>query len=102
MKLFLTLFFTGFMALGTITSQETERMNATFTGYEKGMYVFTDSEGFKSKFNHVSQAINQRIDLTNEQYVGKQFIITFTIANENGENDEGIQISTITGLILPH
>lgn len=89
-------------ALGAMTREETERMNATFSGYERGMYVFTDSEGYTSEFNQVSQSVSQEFDLTNEQYVGKQFIITFTLATENGENEEEIHISTITGLIMPH
>jgi hypothetical protein len=101
MKSILVVLFVALSSFGNLNVQETDKMNATFAGYEDGMYVFTDSDGYQSEFNYVSQDVSQQFDLTDKQYVGKQFTITYTVDTEIDEEDEEIQVSTIVGLMMP-
>jgi hypothetical protein len=101
MKSILVVLFVALSSFGSTDIQETEKMNATYAGYEDGMYVFTDGDGYKSEFKYVSQEVMQQFDLSDEQYIGKQFTITFTVDSEIDEDDEEIMVSTIVGLMMP-
>ncbi|TVZ16991.1 hypothetical protein [Maribacter sp. MAR_2009_72] len=101
MKSLLTVLFLTLTSLTSAYSQDAEKMDATFVGYEDDMYVFTDNEGYRVEFNNISKEASQKYDLTDPMYVGKQFILTFTVDTEMDEDDEEIQVSTIVTLMMP-
>ncbi|SIQ32165.1 hypothetical protein [Maribacter ulvicola] len=98
-----SLFIVLFVAVSSITSfgQETSTMNGTYEGYIDGAYVFSDDEGYNTEFTKVTKEVSEKYDLTSEKFVGSQFTITFTVDSELDEDDEEIQVSTITDLLMP-
>ncbi|WP_396632035.1 hypothetical protein [Maribacter sp. R86514] len=92
-----------FVAVSSLTTfgQETSTMNGTYEGYIDGAYVFSDGEGYKTEFNNVTSEVIAEYDLNGQKFVGRQFSITFTVDSEMDEDDEEIQVSTITGLLMP-
>ncbi|MDF4221490.1 MULTISPECIES: hypothetical protein [Maribacter] len=92
-----------FVAVSSLTTfgQETSTMNGTYEGYIDGVYVFTDGEGYSTEFTNVVDEVTSKYDLKSQKLVGKQFSITFTVDSELDEDDEEIQVSTITGLLMP-
>ncbi|WP_419214009.1 hypothetical protein ACNR9Q_07605 [Maribacter sp. X9] len=101
MKLIFTVLFVTLTAIGNLLVQETEKTNGTYVGHEDGIYVFMDGDGYKSEFSHVTEEVMKQFDLNSQDYIGKQFIITFTVDTELDENEEEIEVSTIVGLLMP-
>lgn len=101
MKSILIVLFVAITSFTTTYGQDTENMNGTYEGYIDGMYVFTDSDGYKAEFTNVTNEISTKFDLTSDTYVGKQFMVTFTVETELDEDDEDIQVSTIIDLVMP-
>ncbi|WP_405410282.1 hypothetical protein [Maribacter sp. Asnod1-A12] len=85
----------------TAYGQETGTMNGTYEGYSNGVYIFSDDDGESVEFNNVSYEASKRYDLTSQKFVGRQFAITFTVDSELDEDDEEIQTTTITGILMP-
>ena len=87
-------------SLTTVPSQETETMTATFDGYEEGSYYFTDSDGYSTEFNQLSNEARKLYDLSTEEFVGSTFVITYTSESEVDDLDEEIAVTTIIDLKL--
>lgn len=87
-------------SLTTVPSQETEKMTATFDGYEDGTYYFTDSDGYSTEFNQLSNEARKLYDLSTEEFVGSTFVITYTSETEVDDLDEEIIVTTIIDLKL--
>ncbi|MEP2058379.1 MAG: hypothetical protein ABJJ05_11270 [Maribacter litoralis] len=100
MKSLLIVLFVSISSLTTF-AQDESTMNATYEGFVNDAYVFTDGEGERIEFNNVSNQVSAKYDLKGTKFVGKQFSITFTVDFELDEDDEEIQVSTITGLLMP-
>lgn len=92
-----------FVSISTLTAygQDESTMNATYEGFINGTYVFTDDEGERVEFNNIANGVSAKYDLNSSKFVGRQFSITFTIDLEMDEDDEEIQVSTITNLLMP-
>ncbi|MDO6470273.1 hypothetical protein [Maribacter sp. 1_MG-2023] len=92
-----------FVAVSSLTSygQDTSTINGTYEGYIDGVYAFSDGEGYTTEFTNITDDVANEFDLTSEKFVGKQFIITFTVDSELDEDDEEIQVSTIVKLLMP-
>ncbi|TDS16694.1 hypothetical protein DFQ03_1176 [Maribacter caenipelagi] len=92
-----------FVAVSSLTTfgQETSTMNGTYEGYIDGVYVFSDGEGYTTEFSNITDDVANEFDLNSEKFVGKQFMITFTVDSEMDEDDEEIQVSTIVKLLMP-
>ncbi|TLP75469.1 hypothetical protein [Maribacter sp. ACAM166] len=101
MKSILVVLFVTFTSFGSVYSQDVEKMDGTYVGYEDGVYVFTDNDGYKAEFTNITNDVSQEYNLTDTKYIGKQFIISFTVDTEMDEDDEDIQVSTIVGLVMP-
>ncbi|APQ18065.1 hypothetical protein [Maribacter hydrothermalis] len=101
MKSILIVLFVAITSFTTTYGQNTETMNGTYEGYIDEMYVFTDSDGYRAEFTNVSNEISTKFELTSDTYVGRQFMITFTVDTELDEDEEEIQISTIVNLEMP-
>ena len=87
-------------SLTSVPSQETETMTATFDGYEEGSYYFTDSDGYSTEFNQLSNEARKLYDLSTEEFVGSTFVITYTSETEVDDLDEEIAVTTIIDLKL--
>lgn len=101
MKSIVAVLFLTLTSLTSVYSQDAEKMDATYVGYEDGVYVFTDNDGYRAEFSTISDEASKRYDLTDPMYVGKQFILTFTVDTELDEDDEEVQVSTIVTLMMP-
>jgi hypothetical protein len=101
MKSLLVVLFVALTSFSSVYCQDAEKMNGTFAGYENGLYIFTDKDGYDTEFSNITDEVSQKYNLTDKTYIGNQFIITFIVETEMDENDEKIQVSTIIGLIMP-
>ncbi len=101
MKSILVVLFVTLTSLSSVYCQDAEKMNGTFASYEDGVYVFTDKDGYNAEFTNMTDEVSQKYNLTDNTYIGKQFIITFIVETEMDEFDEEIQVSTIIGLTMP-
>lgn len=98
-----TLFISLFLLTSVMTnivSQDTEKMTATFDYYEDGTFYFVDADGYSNAFSHISKEAKMAYDLTSEDFVGKNFVITYTSDSEMDESDEEIAVTTIVALKL--
>lgn len=102
MKTILIVVFVALTSFGSVYGQDVEKMDGTYVGFEDGMYIFTDGEGYKSEFTNMTDEVRKEYDLTGDTYIGKQFVISYTIDTEMDEDDEEIQVSTIIGLVMPN
>ncbi len=96
-----TLFISLFLLTSVMTntmSQDTEKMTATFDFYEDGTFYFVDADGYSIAFSHMSEEPKMAYDLTKEEFVGKNFLITYTSETEMDESDEEIAVTTIVAL----
>ncbi|MDV7140873.1 hypothetical protein R3X28_18420 [Maribacter sp. TH_r10] len=96
-----TLFISLFLivnGLGGAIVQESEKITATYEGFEDGTYYFTDNDGFSNEFQHVTEGVLESYDLTDEMYKGKLFIVTYISEVETDDLDEEITVNTITEL----
>ncbi|MDE3741700.1 hypothetical protein [Maribacter polysaccharolyticus] len=84
--------------LGGATVQESEKITATYDGYEDGLYHFIDSDGFSIEFQHVSEEALESHDLTDDTYKGKLFSVEYISETETDELDEEFAVNTIIGL----
>lgn len=98
MKAILISIFLMMTTMTGLTVQETESMAGTFNGYEDSIFSFTDTDGYSMEFHHVSDEAKATIDLTDDQYIGKLFQVTFTSEIEMDDEDEEIAINTITAI----
>ena len=98
-----TLFISLFL-MASLTShkvaQETEKITATFDLYENGFFYFVDADGYSNAFNHVSEEVGKKYDLTSDAFIGKNFQITYITETEMDESDEEIAVYTIIELKL--
>ncbi|MEP2237372.1 MAG: hypothetical protein ABJI22_03355 [Maribacter sp.] len=92
-----------FVAVSSMTTfgQEASKMNGTYEGYMNGVYVFSNHEDSKTEFTKVTSEVIANYDLNSQKFVGRQFSITFTVDSEIDEDDKEVQVSTITGLLMP-
>lgn len=95
-----------------IMEDETVEEESTITGVYKGIdkddgtYVFSyiDEDGEEStiSFDKISTEAEQLFDLKKKAFVGKSFIVTYSIINEESEDEEGeieyISVKTILTL----
>lgn len=93
--------FLSIASLSSEYSQDTEKMDGTYVGYVNDMYVFTDNVGYKIEFSKISKEAIEKYDLTKPMYVGKQFILTYTVDSEMDEDEENKQVNTIVALMMP-
>lgn len=101
MKSILVVLFVALSSFASVYGQDVEKLDGTFLGYEDGVYAFTDNDGYRAEFTNITGEASQQYNLTDQKYVGKQFIITFTVDTELDEDDEEIQVSTIVSLMMP-
>jgi hypothetical protein len=98
MKTLLVSIFLVVASFTNLIGQETETMTGTFNGYEDGVFNFTDTDGYSMEFNHISNEAKAMIDLTQDQYIGKLFQVTFTSETEVDDEDEEMTSNTIVGI----
>tara|TARA_R110001592_G_scaffold202728_2_gene452304 strand:+ start:2189 stop:2497 length:309 start_codon:yes stop_codon:yes gene_type:complete len=101
MKSIVIVLFVALTSFSSVYCQDAEKMNGTFAGYEDGVYVFTDKDGYNAEFASITDEVSKKYNLTDKTYIGKQFIITFIVETEMDEFDEEVQVSSIVGLTMP-
>jgi hypothetical protein len=92
------LFLSALMPMNS--TQETEKMSATFESYEDGVYYFIDKDGYSNGFHHIEEEASKAYDLTTKNFIGKKFLITYTNETEMDDLNEEINVNTILVLKL--
>jgi len=100
MKSLLIVLFVVIFSLTTF-GQEVSTMNGRYEGYIDGTYVFTADDDYSTEFMNVTSDVTSKYDLKSQKFIGRQFSIYFTVDSELDKDDEEIQISTITRLLMP-
>ncbi len=98
MKILLVSIFLMVSSISNLIGQETESFSGTFNGYENSVFIFTDTDGYDMEFQHMTDEAMAMIDLTDDEYIGKLFQVTFTSETEIDDQDEEITINTITAI----
>ena len=80
--------------------QQTATIKATFDGYTEGVYSFTENDELLYEFQKIEDAASMKYDLTDDQYIGKNFNVTYTIETEVDNDDEEYQVYSIVDLKL--
>jgi len=92
------------MIMFVATGQQKEKtIIATFSGYEEGVYSFSNSDDEVFEFEKINANILKDFDLKSEKYLNKKFKITYkeeTIKVEEDGNEEEYEVWTITKLEL--
>jgi len=101
MKTLGILLFVWITSIGSIEKdQETVTIQATFDGYTEGIYSFTENDELLYEFQKIEDAASTKYDLTEDQYIGKTFNVTYTIETEIDNDDEEYQVYSIVDLKL--
>ncbi len=88
------------LGVTSTATQETETIIAVFDGYEDGIFYFTDTDGYSNAFNYLDESAQKSYDLTSDEFIGKNFQVTYTSDTEMDASDEEISIYTIVALKL--
>lgn len=82
-----------------VIMEEVVEEESTITGVYKGIdkddgtyvFSFTDEDGEEStiNFDKISPEAQQLFDLKKKAFIGKSFVVTYSIINEETEDDEG-------------
>lgn len=82
----------------TETVQENSTIEATFDGYEKGAYYFTDENEESYEFSEIDQKVLEKIDLSQEKHIGKKFKVTYISVFIDSEEDDDEEIYTVINI----
>lgn len=99
MKTLIVLFTIVSLAFGKNT-QESITMNATFDGFEDGFYYFTDEEENNFYFETINKESLEQYNLSEEDFIGKYFKVTYKIENKTDENGDLYESYAILNLII--
>ena len=75
-------------------------IEATYDGYEDGVYYFTDSNDEMREFQSVEKSVLEKFDLMSKTLENKMFLVTFKEIVEEDEGDEEYTTYSITALKL--
>ena len=75
-------------------------VEATYNGYMGGNYTFVDADGSVYEFSEIDSEAAKKYDLDAEDFVGKDFTVTYTIDTAFDENDDEYDIYVIVDLEL--
>lgn len=93
------LFFT-ITCLSIVNQTELYTVKATFDGYEEGTYYFTDEEENNYYFEAIEAEASKKYDLTDDEFIGKKFNVTYKINTEVDEFNEEVDTFVIVKLTL--
>ena len=80
--------------------QGTATVKATFDGYTEGIYSFSEDDELLYEFQKIEDDASTKYDLTDDQYIGKIFNVTYTIETEVDDDDEEYLVYIIVDLKL--
>ena len=80
-------------------SQE-KTIEATYDGYEEGVYYFTDMNDETLEFQNVEKNVLEKFDLMSKKLENKTFEVTYKEVTDEDEDDEEYTMYTITALKL--
>ena len=95
--LVIALFVLASMAF-TEKTQENTTIKATFEGYEDGSYYFIDEDENSYDFQSVEKKAVEKYDLTDDDYKGKVFNVTYKMETKEEEEEESYIIYVIVDL----
>ncbi|MEX0360167.1 hypothetical protein [Flagellimonas sp.] len=75
-------------------------LEATYLGFEEGIYTFVDEYGEEHEFSDIDAKVSKKYDLDSGDFVGRKFKVTYEIDTEIDENDEEYDVNYIVGLVL--
>lgn len=90
----------GFLFPFLMSYNQDKMIEATYDGYEDGVYYFTDSNDEMREFQSVEKSVLEKFDLMSKTLENKMFLVTFKEIVEEDEGDEEYTTYSITALKL--
>jgi len=83
------------------TAPKTQELTieATYVGFEEGIYVFVDDEA-EYQFVDINARASKKFQLNSDEFIGKRFKVTYDTDTEVDENDEEYDVFIIIDLDL--
>ena len=75
-------------------------IEATYDGYEEGVYYFTDMNDETIEFQNVEKNVLEKFDLMSKKLENRTFEVIYKEVTEEDEDDEEYTTYTITDLKL--
>lgn len=101
MKIVFFMFLSLAAFLEVPATQETDLVvEATYNGYVGGNYTFVDGDDSVYEFSEIGSKAAKKYDLDTEEFVGKDFKVTYKTDTVFDENEEEYDIYVIVDLEL--
>lgn len=100
MKTLCIVLFTLTSGIVSWTWQDTSTVKAVFDGQEEGMYYFTGEDFNSYAFQGIEEGASEKYDLSNEEFVGQTFNVTYKVETETDEFDDEYEVYIIVDLEL--
>lgn len=94
------LFFTMVSFAFVNQTEEITTIKATYDGYDEGTYYFTDEDENNYYFDSIEPEALKKYDLTDEEFIGKTFNVTYKVVTKTDEFDEEFDSFVIVKLQL--
>lgn len=100
MKTILLGFFSLLVLVASLQTPNIKTITATYMGYEEGVYSFYDDDDNTYEFQKVEAEVLKSFNLKSEELLEKKFKITYKVQKEESDDEEAIEIWTISKLEL--
>ncbi|WP_046757898.1 hypothetical protein [Kordia jejudonensis] len=90
---------TCFLAVFLFANTQNKTIEATYDGYEEGIYYFTDTKDESLEFQDVEKSVLETYDLMSKKFENKVFQVTYKEVVED-DGDEEYTSYVITALKL--
>ncbi|WP_420573654.1 hypothetical protein [Kordia sp.] len=88
------------VAVFFMTTYQNTTVEATYDGYEDGVYYFTDSNDETLEFQEVDKNVLKVYDLMSKKFENKNFNVTYKTVEEEDEEGDSYTTYVITALKL--
>ena len=84
----------------SIAQEEVKKVEATFRGFDDGSYFFETEKNVSMEFQNIEDKVWDKFDLTDKEFVGKKFVVSYTETSDFDEDEEEYTLLTIVDLQL--
>ncbi|AXG70173.1 hypothetical protein KORDIASMS9_02412 [Kordia sp. SMS9] len=91
---------TSIVAVFFMTTYQNTTVEATYDGYEDGVYYFTDGNDETLEFQEVDKEVLKAYDLMSKKFENRSFNVTYKTVEEEDEEGDSYTMYVITALKL--
>ncbi len=91
---------TSIVVVFFIAAYQNTTVEATYDGYEDGVYYFTDNNDETLEFQEVEKDVLKTYDLMSKKFENKNFSVTYKTVEEEDEEGDSYTTYVITALKL--